>query len=122
MTLGERITAAREHIGLTQRQLAKAVGVSHSLVSLWESDTRAPSFDNLVKIADITLRELTYLRYGEEGPPDLDTPHARNDNELEALRLFRRVSERQRQNLIRVMQHCLIVVKERQAETTRETV
>lgn len=109
MTLGERITAARDNVGFTQRQLAAAIGVSHSLVSLWEGGTRTPSFENMTKIAEITFTDLAFLRHGTEGPPDLDTPVARNDDELEALRTFRQISERQRKNILRVMRHCIVV-------------
>jgi transcriptional regulator with XRE-family HTH domain len=120
MTLGRRIIAARENIGLTQRQLAAAMGISHTLISLWESDKRTPSFESLAKIAENTLSELAFLRFGADGPPDLEAEVAKNADELEALRLFRQVSERQRQNLIRVMRHCIVV--RQQVETQSEPV
>lgn len=51
--MGERIRAARERAGLTQKQLAIAVGVDPSAVSYWENGQTVPTINNLVKIAGI---------------------------------------------------------------------
>jgi len=41
-TLGQRIWAARERFGLTQRALGAAVGVGQAAVSAWEKDESNP--------------------------------------------------------------------------------
>jgi len=46
-TLGEKIAKARKLAGLSQIGLASAVGVSASLVSKWESDTREPRLSQI---------------------------------------------------------------------------
>ena len=47
MTYGERIRQGREAKGLTQEELAEAVGVSRQAVSKWEGDlSRAAAGEN----------------------------------------------------------------------------
>ena len=43
MTIGERIKQLREKRGLSQRALAKAIGVSQAIVQRWEGGARDPN-------------------------------------------------------------------------------
>lgn len=58
MTLGALIRERREHLGLTQENLAAEVGVTQSAVAFWESDHSRPGLDNL-KILAKALRVTT---------------------------------------------------------------
>lgn len=49
--MGRTLQAHRERAGLSQRQLASAVGMSHSYVSLLEADKHSPSVDTLCRLA-----------------------------------------------------------------------
>jgi len=49
----ERIAELRKKSGLTQRELADALHVSRSLVSLWELGERIPDCVSLAKMADL---------------------------------------------------------------------
>lgn len=51
--MGAKIRQYRERAGLTQKQLAAAVGVDASAVSYWEGGQTAPTMNNLVKIAAV---------------------------------------------------------------------
>ena len=51
-TTGERIKLARITAGMRQMDLAKALGVAQSLISIWENDTQVPITKNLVRIAN----------------------------------------------------------------------
>lgn len=53
MELGEQIKEARESAGLSQEQLAVAIGVSKQSVIWWESDTHVPSKARLKKMEAI---------------------------------------------------------------------
>lgn len=60
MDFGSRITAWREHLGLTQKQLAKAIGVVPATVCMWESADYAHgpnriNLDLLLGVFGITL-------------------------------------------------------------------
>jgi len=52
-SLGQRIMSYRKKAGLSQKALAKAIGVSASLANHYENDKRDPSTQTLVKIADV---------------------------------------------------------------------
>ncbi|WP_414653332.1 helix-turn-helix domain-containing protein [Geminicoccus sp.] len=53
MDVGERIRLARTRQKLSQRDVAKRLGVSPSAVAQWESGNTKPSHDNLTKMAMI---------------------------------------------------------------------
>lgn len=61
-----RVKSLREAAGLTQRDLAKSVGVNCSTVCKWESGAIYPTADRIPKIADTlhcTIDEL----FGRKG-------------------------------------------------------
>lgn len=63
-SLGGRLRAARERVGLTQKQLAEAAGIDSTLVSHYEADRREPSEEQRTK-----LREAIRAARGE---PEVD--------------------------------------------------
>lgn len=51
MTLGERIQSYRKKNGLSQEQLAEALGVSRQAVSKWELNDAQPDLDKVLALA-----------------------------------------------------------------------
>lgn len=51
--LGQRIKELRNKYRYTQRELAAKVGVTKSTIAAYENDSRMPSYDVLIKMADI---------------------------------------------------------------------
>ena len=57
----QNLLALRKERGIGQVELAKAIGVSKGIISLWENGLREPSLESLVSLAlffDITTDEL----------------------------------------------------------------
>ena len=57
----QNLLALRKERGIGQVTLAKAIGVSKGIISLWENGLREPSLESLVSLAlffDITTDEL----------------------------------------------------------------
>lgn len=52
LTVGQNIRGYRKERGLTQEQLAEALGVTIGAVSKWESDLSRPELELLVELAD----------------------------------------------------------------------
>ena len=52
-SMGEKIRQARENAGLSQKQLAEALGLDQSAVSNWETGKNEPTLHNLRRMADI---------------------------------------------------------------------
>ena len=77
--VGERLRTARRSAGLTQKQLAEALGVESITVSRWERGVTTPSLSRLRRIAEITQTTASDLVRA----PDAATAHA---VELAALR------------------------------------
>lgn len=51
--MGARIRRLREQHGMTQKQLADALGLNQSAIALWESGKTVPTLQNLYRLADI---------------------------------------------------------------------
>ena len=95
---GERIRRSRLARGMTQADLAAAVGVSRSAVAQWETDRAGQVRGNLGRIANALGVAVGYLLDGGESTgPDLTLDSA----ERALLRLYRSLSEDDRQLLLR---------------------
>lgn len=60
-TFGTRLRTLRKNLNLTQQELADYLGVSKSMLSYYESSSRYPSYDILIKIARIFRVTTDYL-------------------------------------------------------------
>lgn len=59
--LGSRIVRLRAQQGLTQRQLAKACGVSVSTIKNWEADVYEPHLEHIKKLCRALRTNANYL-------------------------------------------------------------
>lgn len=68
MSIGARIRAAREQLGLSQAQLARSLGITRSACSQWEaSDGTAPRRERLAQIAQLLGVSYEWLATGRSG-------------------------------------------------------
>lgn len=51
--MGAKIRQLRERRGMTQKQLADALGLSQVAICLWETGENVPTIQNLYRLADI---------------------------------------------------------------------
>ncbi|CAG6229746.1 Cro/CI family transcriptional regulator [Streptococcus pneumoniae] len=61
----ERLKKLRLKKGLTQTELGEKVGVKQNTFTNWEKGKREPSFENLIKLADLLEVSLDWL-FGRE--------------------------------------------------------
>ena len=59
--IAEKIKMLREQNGLTQTQLAKALGISRSAVNAYEQSISTPSTQYIVELADLFKVSTDYL-------------------------------------------------------------
>lgn len=64
--LGGRLRDARKRAGLTQVQLAKAVGIDESGLNAWERGGRLPETQSLVRLSETLDVSIDYLLRGKE--------------------------------------------------------
>ena len=57
----QRLRKVRLDNHMTQAQVAKKIGVTASMVSSYETDIRLPSYDVLIRIADLFGVSVDYL-------------------------------------------------------------
>ncbi|MGE0718771.1 MAG: XRE family transcriptional regulator [Alphaproteobacteria bacterium] len=70
-SIGDRIRIARKAKGLSQAQLAEAVGVEQSSVAGWESDANGPARTRLPRIAQALESSVEWLTTGAGDAPSL---------------------------------------------------
>lgn len=75
-TLGDRVVAAREATGLTQKDLARQLGVKLKTVQAWEDDRTEPRANKAQMMSGVLGVSLTWLLSGEgDGVPEpAETP------------------------------------------------
>ena len=96
---GARIRDARKALGMTQGDLARAVGVSRSAVAQWETDRAGQVRGNLSKIATVLRVSVAYLFDG--GQDQTAEIAAEGAVEHALLRLYRACSDDDRAFLLR---------------------
>ena len=97
-TFGDRLTGAREALGMTQAQLARRIGVRQSTLRKWEDDLSEPRANQLQMLSGILNVSLRWLLTADgEGvsAPESETVAAEDIRDL--LRELREV----RSDLIR---------------------
>ena len=62
----QRLKQLRKDKHLTQAQVAQRIGVTASMVSSYETDIRLPSYEVLVRIADVFGVTVDYLLCSQE--------------------------------------------------------
>ena len=77
----DRIKQLRKQKGLTQKEMAEAVGVGVSTVAMWESGKRTPSFKLLNDLSDLFDKSIDYIL----GTSDDDRSPSLNDAQIEQL-------------------------------------
>lgn len=68
-TIGERISETRRRLGMTQEELAEAMGVSAQAVSKWENDISCPDISLLPSLAKRLGMSVDELLSGKEEAP-----------------------------------------------------
>jgi len=67
-SLSERVKVLRLEMGLKQSDVATAIGVRHTMISMLESSQRSPSFEVLTALADFFDVSLDYLCGRSDNP------------------------------------------------------
>ncbi|HBZ43373.1 MAG TPA: transcriptional regulator [Maritimibacter sp.] len=78
-TFGDRLAAARDAVGLSQKELAKRIGVKTKTLAAWENDITEPRANRLQLMSGLLNVSLGWLLTGEgDGvePPAEDTSMA----------------------------------------------
>jgi len=96
-TFGDRLAAAREAAGMTQKDLAKRVGVKVTTLARWEEDQAEPRANRLQMLSGMLGVSLRWLLTGiGEGvdPPGAETMPPEASALLAELRALRTQTER----------------------------
>ena len=81
MTLGQNICRLRTERGLSQGDLADALGVSRQSISKWETDASVPELEKLRRLSELFHISLDAL-VGGEAAPEPPKPRRRPSSSL----------------------------------------
>lgn len=69
VNLGDKIRMLRKRMGMTQKELARQVGLTPSFISQLEKNLISPSLDSLFKLSErLNTQPIYFLSDGEDGP------------------------------------------------------
>ena len=91
MTFPEALRRFRKDNGLTQKQVAEAIGIREAVYQRYEQNKAAPSVNVVMKIADVFKVPLDYLVGRDDD--------AKNTNEFHLLAIYRNLDENNRRTL-----------------------
>ncbi len=94
-TFGDRVTAAREALGLSQEELAKKLGVKLKTVRGWEYDLSEPRANKLQMMAGLMNVSIMWLLNGEGDGVDQLEPVQGGDAQAILLEMRQTRSEMQ---------------------------
>ena len=69
-TFGDRLAGAREAAGLSQKALAKRLGVAGDVIAGWENDIKEPRANRLQMMSGMLGVSLSWLLTGQGEGPD----------------------------------------------------
>ena len=73
-TFGDRLAAAREDAGLSQKALAERLGVKEATMTAWENDMKEPRANRLQMLSGMLNVSIAWLLTGQgEGPTEVET-------------------------------------------------
>jgi DNA-binding XRE family transcriptional regulator len=76
MAIGDKIKALRDNKGISQQDLAKAIGVSDQAISAWENNKKVPRMGSVERLASFFDVPKTYLIEDSIGVDKLFAPAA----------------------------------------------
>lgn len=85
--LGDRLKSVRIQNNLSRKQVAEQIGVSVSIVGLYESNIRQPSLSNLIKLAALFKVSTDYLLDINASGKKVLSLEGLTDKQIEALQL-----------------------------------
>lgn len=85
--LNKRLSASRKNCGLSRKQVAAQIGVSESLIGLYETSARQPSLSVLIKLASLFHVTTDYLLGCEAADKRTISLDGLNESQIKALTL-----------------------------------
>ena len=83
-TFGDRLEAARRNANLSQRELAKHIGIKNSTLQNWEDDVTEPRANKLNTLAGMLNVSLMWLINGEGDGLEASDENSVSDANLDA--------------------------------------
>ena len=98
MDVVDRLNLLQENSGMNQKDLARAIGLSLSIFTIWNKGNAKPGLKQLVKVAQYFNVSLDWLVFGDDAPSnDLENViklDFSSQSEKELIDKFRELSEK----------------------------
>ncbi len=100
--IGQKIQAAREEKGMTQVDLAGALGITQAALSNYELGKRRLYIHQIEAIADVLEKSISYFIEGGESTAGSEISSSSNEEELLRNRIVDRISRLDKDDLTSV--------------------
>ena len=107
-TVGKRISYIREDSDISQKQLAKMVGITEASMSRYENDIREPKAMIVARIADALGVSTDYLLGREEMKKENDSVYPISLGEKQLLKKYRSLTAK---NRVRIKERIDIMIE-----------
>lgn len=104
ITIGERVRDIRKARGLSQQQLATAMGLAKPTIALWETGRRGIALAQLRKLANVLKTPLSNL-LGEDGNGKI--MRLTDPAERAVIMLYRQIDPALRQKCVELLSACV---------------
>lgn len=104
MDVVDRLNLLQENSGMNQKDLAKAIGLSLSIFTIWNKGNAKPGLKQLVKVAQYFNVSLDWLVFGDDAPSnDLENViklDFSSQSEKELIDKFRELPDNYQKNVL----------------------
>lgn len=104
MDVVDRLNLLQENSGMNQKDLAKAIGLSLSIFTIWNKGNAKPGLKQLVKVAQYFNVSLDWLVFGDDAPSnDLENViklDFSSQSEKELIDKFRKLPDSYQKNVL----------------------
>lgn len=103
--ISEKIKDLRLEQGLTQPQLAKAIGVSNGTISFWENGLNTPNSNYIIKLAKVLQTTTEYLLSADNTANTITNQQIKqlSQDEIILIEAYRNMSQGKKQALFSML-------------------
>lgn len=124
MDVVDRLNLLQENSGMNQKDLARAIGLSLSIFTIWNKGNAKPGLKQLVKVAQYFNVSLDWLVFGDDAPSnDLENViklDFSSQSEKELIDKFRELPDNYQKNVLAYIDGIASTLPKTESDNTKK--
>ena len=124
MDVVDRLNLLQENSGMNQKDLARAIGLSLSIFTIWNKGNAKPGLKQLVKVAQYFNVSLDWLVFGDDAPSnDLENViklDFSSQSEKELIDKFRELPDNYQKNVLAYIDGIASTITKTESDDTKK--